>query len=253
MSVRISHWVWEHSGASGNDLLLLLALADQADDHGRCWPSQDHLARKTKLSRRTVQRRLADMADHGTVIRKSIRSGTSNVYEFVIGPPSEDLRQNDAGVRHVDVGQSDVGQSDGTTPGDAGGASLGVVGGASPGDARTVKEPSTNHQTSPKPPRPDVEAICELLAERMEANGNRRPTITANWRDSARRMLDLDKRPLAEVRRLIGWSQDHDFWRAVIHSMPKFRDKYDQLRLQAEREHRPRLQASGGGLYEGDL
>jgi hypothetical protein len=35
MSTRATAWVWEHSQSTGNDRLLLLALAAQADDNGR--------------------------------------------------------------------------------------------------------------------------------------------------------------------------------------------------------------------------
>lgn len=83
--------------------------------------------------------------------------------------------------------------------------------------------------------RSDVEALCELLADRIEANGAKRPTIGKRWRDAARLMLDNDGRTIEEVRGAILWSQQHEFWRGNILSMPKLREKYDQLRLQALR------------------
>lgn len=90
--------------------------------------------------------------------------------------------------------------------------------------------------TPPEPPRPDVEAICTHLADRIEANGSKRPTITAKWRDAARLLLDRDHRTPDQVHRAIDWCQDHEFWRANVLSMPKLREKYDQLRLQAKNE-----------------
>ena len=55
--------VWEHAPASGNELLLLLAIADQANDLGAdAWPSIDTLARRTRLNSRTVQRLLQRLA-----------------------------------------------------------------------------------------------------------------------------------------------------------------------------------------------
>lgn len=48
--------VWEDSPRSGNDLIVLLALADWANDDGYCWPSIPTLATKARLSERTVQR-----------------------------------------------------------------------------------------------------------------------------------------------------------------------------------------------------
>lgn len=81
--------------------------------------------------------------------------------------------------------------------------------------------------------RPDVERLCGHLADRIEANGSKRPNVTKRWRDAARLMLDNDGRTEQQVMAAINWSQGHEFWRANILSMPKLREKYDQLRLQA--------------------
>lgn len=80
--------------------------------------------------------------------------------------------------------------------------------------------------------RPEVEALCEHLRNRIVANGSRTPAITNGWRDAARLMLDRDQRSLDQAHELIDWCQDHEFWRSNILGMPKFREKFDQLRLQ---------------------
>lgn len=87
--------------------------------------------------------------------------------------------------------------------------------------------------------RDDVDRICDHLAERIEANGANRPSVTTKWRDAARLMLDNDKRTEQEIHGAIDWCQADEFWRANVLSMPKLREKYDQLRLQAQRQPRP--------------
>ncbi|WP_326698016.1 hypothetical protein OG909_12100 [Streptomyces sp. NBC_01754] len=87
----------------------------------------------------------------------------------------------------------------------------------------------------PVPDRDDVERICQHLADRIEGNGSKRPTITKAWRTAARLLLDKDGRTEDQVHGCIDWCQDSDFWRGNVLSMPKLRDKYDQLRLQATR------------------
>lgn len=68
MSIRVMTWVWEHAEVAGTDLLLLLAIADAADDQGRnAWPSVADLARKTRLDERTVQRRLKRLHSRGDI------------------------------------------------------------------------------------------------------------------------------------------------------------------------------------------
>ncbi|TDC30082.1 hypothetical protein E1211_24870 [Micromonospora sp. 15K316] len=80
-------------------------------------------------------------------------------------------------------------------------------------------------------PREDVERICKYLAEWIIRNGSRQPTISKEWRDEARRLIDRDKRPVEEIRDVIRWCQRDPFWRKNILSMPKFRQQYDRLRL----------------------
>jgi len=49
MSVRSIGRVWDHSAASGSFLLMLLAIADFADDDGNAYPSVPTLARKCRM------------------------------------------------------------------------------------------------------------------------------------------------------------------------------------------------------------
>ena len=52
------NWIWANSPASGNERLVLLALADACsrDDGTGCWPSAATIARKANISDRTVRR-----------------------------------------------------------------------------------------------------------------------------------------------------------------------------------------------------
>lgn len=92
---------------------------------------------------------------------------------------------------------------------------------------------------APASSRDDVEQVCQLLADLIERNGSKRPTVTKGWRDAARLMIDTDKIAFESVMGAIRWSQDHHFWRANILSMPTLRKQYNRLRLQAEAEARP--------------
>jgi len=98
-----------------------------------------------------------------------------------------------------------------------------------------VKE--TPAKPSPPPqPRPEVDRLCEHLADRIAANGSRRPAITRKWRDACRLLIDKDGRSPEQVKAAIDWSQSDEFWRVNILSMPTLRDKYDRLRLDAIRK-----------------
>lgn len=90
-----------------------------------------------------------------------------------------------------------------------------------------------------KTPRPEVEKLCNLLADRIEGNGSRRPSITKAWRDAARLLIDKDGYTPEQVAWVLNWSQSDEFWRTNILSMPKLRDKFDQLKLKARAETQP--------------
>lgn len=83
MSVRVSTWVWHETTARSSDLLVLLALADIADDDGWCWPKMGVLVDKVRLDRATVQRRMNALIDGGLVERVE-RPGTSNLYRVLV-------------------------------------------------------------------------------------------------------------------------------------------------------------------------
>lgn len=109
-----------------------------------------------------------------------------------------------------------------------------------------VPEPTTtsNEVVGVSEPRPDVDRICEYLADAIEQNGSKRPVIGKGWQDDARRMLDIDKRTESEIVRAIDWCQRGEsdrarFWRPNVMSMAKLRAKFDQMRLQAAEENRP--------------
>ena len=50
MSMRMMTQVWERSQHKGSELLLMLAIADNANDQGVAYPSKKTLAKKTRLS-----------------------------------------------------------------------------------------------------------------------------------------------------------------------------------------------------------
>lgn len=100
-----------------------------------------------------------------------------------------------------------------------------------------------------EPTRIDVEQACTLLADLIEANGSRRPGVTKRWRDAARLMLDKDGIALEDVLGAIRWSQASEFWRSNVLSMPTLRDKYDTLRLQAQRGRATTLAPTGTDGY----
>ena len=70
MSVKAMTWAFGLTDLSEGHKLLLLALADFADDKGICWPSQETLALKCGVTDRTVRSRLKELEAQNFLIRQ---------------------------------------------------------------------------------------------------------------------------------------------------------------------------------------
>ncbi len=102
--------VWAYSKAAGTDLLVLLALADIADDNGECWPSVGYVGRKCRIDPSTARRRIQSLEKLGEVIvihgaGKARLPGmtATNRYQIVVHMPDEveggDSRVTPTGAR----------------------------------------------------------------------------------------------------------------------------------------------------------
>lgn len=87
MSIKVMTHVWESSAALGNRRLVMLALADFANDDGWCWPSIPILANKTRVSERTVQRILRELEKAGEIqVVEGGGRGKSSHYRVLTKP-----------------------------------------------------------------------------------------------------------------------------------------------------------------------
>lgn len=87
MSIKLMTAVWERQDLSPTQKLVLLALADWANDEGLCWPSIDRLAVKTGMAGRSVQRIIRQIEDIG-LLKCDYVSGKGNKY-WVLSPLTE--------------------------------------------------------------------------------------------------------------------------------------------------------------------
>lgn len=215
--------------------LIMLVLADvaevgTAEIPERFTPSISVLAAETGLGRSTVKLHLAALEAARWIGRSQ---------------PDKQAQYRGERTRYrlcLPVGQdvADPGPADGPPIASSGPTVGQDLAEGRPAVGHQETDPSDLDQTNRStdlvvPDRLDVEQVCRHLADRIEANGSKRPTVTKTWRDAARRLLDKDGRSVEQVMRAIDWCQDHDFWKANVMSMPKLREQYDRLRLEAQR------------------
>jgi hypothetical protein len=79
MSIKIMTAVWDREDLSSTQKLVLLALADWANDDGLCWPSINRLAIKASLTSRAVQKTIRSLEDAGFIRREEVL-GKGNRY-----------------------------------------------------------------------------------------------------------------------------------------------------------------------------
>jgi Helix-turn-helix domain len=86
MSIKVMTEVWESSSTKGGARLVLLALADYANDEGYCHPGVERLALKSALSERNVQFILRDLEARGELVTLQ-RAGRGHVNAYWVLPP----------------------------------------------------------------------------------------------------------------------------------------------------------------------
>lgn len=111
-------------------------------------------------------------------------------------------------------------------------------------EARKTTNRSTNRSTEEKRREEKVTTnvvtsraseILDHLDAAIVANGAKAPSRSKKNIDAARLLLDKDGHTVEQVKAAIDYATCDEFWRANILSMSKLRDKYDQLRLSAQR------------------
>lgn len=139
MSVRISTYVWAQSEHKGTDLLLLLALADIANDSGDAWPAVRTLATKIRMSERNTQRTLSRLVKTGALtIQANAGPRGCHLYTVQINPSLPLFAEKgDTRVRGDNLTPPDNQGTQGVTSSAKGGDTT-----TSPEPLRTVSKPS---------------------------------------------------------------------------------------------------------------
>lgn len=275
MSVEALVWAlnlapvpWDETGKSRKQnsacAFVLVGLANHADPDGRdAFPGVPTLTRYTRLSERTVRTALDRLEAEGTVhpcdpdvLAAKIKRGDRrpNGYDLAMDRIRDDLTEDELHAiarsnpflrplieEHLARGATAAPRENGRGATDAERGATAAERGAAVAPEPSFNPPS-NHpeETSRREkasdlPRPDVERLCVLLADLVEGNGVKRPTITKDWRSACRRLLDIDKPKggVEGVEMVMRWALADSFWMTNILSMPKFRQQYSHLVLKA--------------------
>lgn len=96
MSIKAMSWAWQQK-AKGTRKLILMALADHADDDGICWPGKKGLAEKCCVDKRVVVYHIRKLCEMGllnsTPRHRDDKTQTTNLYSLPMHemvPPHDD-------------------------------------------------------------------------------------------------------------------------------------------------------------------
>lgn len=175
MSIQALAWVFSHSPTTGAERLVLMSLANHANDLGEAYPSRETIGREARVADKTVKRALAALEAAGAITRAINAAPDSRI------PPGR--RPNLYRVVMDNVAQVSPGGGDKVSP--PGGDPLAARGGQSVpagGDKvspQTVKEPSTNRGGGPRATRlpqdfvvsPAMRAWAERIQPPVDVDG----------------------------------------------------------------------------------
>ncbi len=103
------------------------------------------------------------------------------------------------------------------------------------GEERSREEKNSSSEVADATPRPEIDYLLDVLDSEIIRNGGKpKPRAKRNV-EAARLMLDRDGYTVDQIERAIRWAQGDEFWRTNILSMSKLREKYETLRLAAQR------------------
>jgi len=121
------------------------------------------------------------------------------------------------------------------------------------GGEKKKKKPKHNPDTykySPEHMELSV-LLKELILDNHPAHRKITDRDLERWSNTVRLMVERDKRSLDEVREVIVWSQNDEFWKQNILSTPKLREKFDMLAMKMKNQSSLN-RGNSGGWFDGD-
>lgn len=223
-NILLPWWLIETPGLTWSARLIYARLdMYPVGEDGATWIAggQDRLAAEMGMAVRTVRASLALLEDLGLLVKVE-RSGDEirarRCQRYVLMRPD------------VQPAETAPDQPAEVAPSHAGASRKQEKSTREPDQGRRHDESADADKT---PGAEHAAHLCELMADHVEQVTGRRPKVGKQWLREARLLVDANGRSPEEVERAIGWVHRDGFWSANILSMPKLRQKFDTIRVQA--------------------
>lgn len=250
MSVKATSWVWQDERTqqlSGNRMVVMLALADIADDDGSViyakpgQRTQSALAEKCRVSRATLQRVIKSLEEDGLLLVERTDFRTTNSYKLT-------MHQNEASASTMPQNEATA-----ASPGEASDAST----------VMHIEQVSRSETNTPLPPKggSDEEPLFEVkdpIDELLDEIWGMYPTARRTSKKPVRRSI-VTALKVADKDTILAGLKDHiEDWKTWPNSdqqfVPNLTTWLNQERWTAERpgkrggfEHQQVVEAAENG------
>ena len=202
MSIQVMSKVWDADCGSHTAKLVLLAIADHADDKGLAWPSITGIASKCNMSRRGVMNQVQKLTDMGYLAsKKSHGRNTKYTIQLVnlvhqCTPCTSEPRAK-TGERGAQTGE------------------------------RGAPEPSINIKEPSKGVEPSDEGFqfAEWFLTLRPATMKATKAELKKWAKEYDALQRLDGKTKDQIKAVCKWARNDDFWKKNVFSPNKLRKK----------------------------
>ncbi|MCK3654255.1 replication protein [Pasteurellaceae bacterium Macca] len=205
--------------------LVLLKLADNANDQGVCFPSYQYIADACEISLRSAKEHIKVLIEMGLVskkMRKNQDGNQSNLYYLHLekggaefAPPSAESAPQNAEIC--------------TTPSAESAPITSHSFNQSFNHTSSSQQVATAEKTKPKFSDDDLKTAQWIFGLIQNLNPNAKKPSMETWAKDVRLLREVDKRTHREICELFQWANRDSFWQANILSPRKLREKWDQL------------------------
>lgn len=212
-------WALKQDVKNASAKLLLISLANYADEDGICWPSITRLAGDCSASRQTVMNSTKRLIEMGLIEAKKRTGGSEYGAKSILYT----LKFTESPKRRLSEEKTEP-KVQSVKP---------KVNGLDPNqllEPITKKENKQKKKTEvEKYSAQDMQCAEWIFAKIQQLNPKHKLPNMDNWADTIRLMRERDKKTHREIAELFAWANNDDFWKTNILSPAKLREKWDPL------------------------
>ena len=245
MSIKLITKVFNETSLNPTQKLIMIALADNANDDGICYPKIENIMKKTSLKRTAVVNNLKKLEEK-SMLQKTFRAKKkggrySNIY--LLYPIENYAKLDDAFAKYfTDISDSQS-SPDGTELEDSQSSLDGTEMDSQSsldGTELTIYEPSLNNEPSLKSVTSHEKVAKYLLSKITQNNPEFKVKNIDIWITDIERAIRIDGRSEKQLINCIDWIYQNPkgaFWIPNILSGKKLRDKFDIMSMQANQKN----------------